>query len=103
MTNDRQLHPGGTLGLSLAAGTEVVCTSGLLYLTATGPWLGQAWARRALPVGQAWRAGESQWVQLQAGDSRAFFRVIAPPPAAEVQPPVTAPRWSSSVPGMCRS
>jgi hypothetical protein len=103
MTTDRQLHPGGALGLSLSAGTEVVCTGGLLYLTATGPWLGEAWARRALPAGQAWRAGEAQWVQLEAGDGRARFRVVAPPPAPAGQPCVTAPRWSSSVPGMCRS
>lgn len=84
MNGDRQLEPGGALGLSLAAGTEIVCTGGMLYLTATGPWLGDAWApaRRALPVGRAWRAGQAQWVQLEACDRAARFRVVTPPSAA---------------------
>ena len=65
------------MSLSVAAGAEIVCTGGLLYLTTTGPWLGQAWApsRRSLPAGQAWRASEAQWVKLEVAQQPARFRV----------------------------
>ena len=74
---DRLLDPGHTLGVSVAAGAEIVCTGGLLYLTATGPWLGGAWApaRRALHTGQAWRASEAQWVKLEVAQQPARFRL----------------------------
>lgn len=77
MPADRQLQPGQPLGLSVAAGAEIICTGGLLYLTATGPWLGQAWAptRQPLPVGQAWRASEAQWVKLEVSRQPARFRL----------------------------
>jgi hypothetical protein len=75
---DRELHPGNAVGLSLAAGAEIVCTGGLLYVTATGgPWLGGAWTptRRPLPAGQAWRASEAQWVKLEVAQQAARFRL----------------------------
>jgi hypothetical protein len=77
MNGDRQLEPGGAVSLPVAAGSEIVCTSGLLYLTATGAWLGEAWgqARRALPAGQAWRAHEAQWVKLEVAQQPARFRL----------------------------
>ena len=77
MSTDRQLEPGGALGFTLAAGAEIICTGGLLYLTATGPWLGGAWApaRQALPAGQSWRASQAQWVKLEVAQQPARFRL----------------------------
>lgn len=74
---DQWLDAGHTLGVSVSAGAEIVCTGGLLYLTATGPWLGGAWApaRRALHTGQAWRASEAQWVKLEVAQQPARFRL----------------------------
>ena len=74
---DRLLDPGHALGVSVAAGAEIVCTDGLLYLTATGPWLGgaRAPAPRALHTGQAWRASQAQWVKLEVAQQPARFRL----------------------------
>jgi hypothetical protein len=68
------------LSLFIAAGAEIVCTSGQVRLTATGPWLEQAWAPapRLLPAGQAWRATQAQWVKLEGALQPARFRLTAP-------------------------
>ena len=77
-----ELGPGQPMSISVAAGAEIVCTSGLVRLIATGPWLGQAWAPapRLLSAGQAWRAIEAQWVKLEVGVQPARIRLIAPRP-----------------------
>ncbi|MEO8022246.1 hypothetical protein [Polaromonas sp.] len=83
MRPDRTLPPGQPLSLHLAAGDEVMCTSGLLHLAATGPWLGEAWAPPALqlPAGRSWRASEDLWVKLEGIRQPSRFRLTA------VQPP----------------
>jgi len=79
MRPDHILPPGEPLSLRLAAGDEVVCTSGLLHLAATGPWLGQAWAPPAqhLPAGRSWRASEDLWVKLEGVHQASRFRLMA--------------------------
>lgn len=78
MRPDRSLPPGQPLSLRLAAGDEVVCTSGLLHLASTGPWLGEAWAPppQQLPVGRSWRASEDLWVRLESLCQPSRFRLM---------------------------
>jgi hypothetical protein len=85
MHPDRSLPPDQPLTLRLAAGDELVCTAGLLRLTTTGPWLGQAWAPPAqqLPTGQAWRACADLWVKLESVRPASRFRLIPSPRAAQ--------------------
>jgi hypothetical protein len=78
MRPDRALSPGQPLSLRLAAGDELLCTSGLLQLATTGPWLGQAWAPPAhhVPAGQSWRASADLWVTLEGLHQPSLFRLL---------------------------
>lgn len=86
MYPDRSLPPDQPLSLRLAAGEELMCTAGLLRLTTTGPWLGEAWAPPAqqLPTGQAWRACTDLWVKLESVRQASRFRLIPAPQAAQL-------------------
>lgn len=79
MRPDRTLPPGEPLSLRLAAGDELMCTSGLLHLATTGPWLGEAWAPPAqqLPAGRSWRANADLWVTLEGLRHASRFRLTA--------------------------
>jgi hypothetical protein len=97
MHPDRSVPPDQPLSLHLAAGDELVCTAGLLRLTTTGPWLGEAWAPPAqqLPTGQARRACADLWVRLESVRQTSRFRLIPALQAVQLSeknlPPATNP------------